>query len=126
MQRTVSVETSTPSVETKVMGLIRNFFYRLPRFKTECAMDFILGDNVILGVCLSLSESGLRGTLSHPVPAGSEGLLTLYQGDQNCPVQARISSLRDGEVLVVFEFHSEQERVALRDFLNLLTRPPRR
>jgi hypothetical protein len=100
---------------------MRRFLYRLPRFKTELPMDMILGDTVILGVCLNLSESGLRGTFSHPVPVGAEGLVTLYQGDQRFQVHARIYSLKEDEARVHFRFDSEHEEQNIREFIKLVT-----
>ncbi|ADW70935.1 hypothetical protein AciX9_4155 (plasmid) [Granulicella tundricola MP5ACTX9] len=84
-------------------------------------MDLILGDAVILGVCLNLSESGLRGTFSHPVLAGAEGLLTIYQGEQNVQIHARVYSLKGDEARIRFRFDSEQEQQNIREFLKLVT-----
>ncbi len=87
-------------------------------------MDLIFDRTVVLGVCLSLSESGLRGTFADPVPVGTTGLLTLYPrnaGDRNYQTHACIYSLRNEEARVRFCFQSEQERLAIRDILKLLT-----
>ncbi len=91
-------------------------------------MDLIFGDVVILGVCLDISESGLRGTFSHPVPVGTEGLLTLYHSDETYQVHTFIDSFRNDEVRARFRFESEQERLRIRGLIKLLTGPlpPRR
>ena len=102
---------------------MRDFLYRFPRFRTECRMDLIFGDAVVPGICLDLSESGLRGTFASPIPAGTEGLLTLYvegAGEQGFQIHARVYASREEEARVRFRFKSEQERLGLRDLLKLI------
>ncbi len=99
---------------------MRDFLYRFPRFQTECRMDLIFGDAVVPGVCLDVSESGLRGSFALPVPAGTEGLLTLYfdqAAEQGYQVHARVYSARNEETRVRFRYKSEQERLDLRELL---------
>jgi hypothetical protein len=103
---------------------MRNFLYRLPRFKADLPMDFILGEAVVIGTCVNISESGLRGTFSNPVPAGAEGQLTLYHGEQSFQTDARVESFRAGEARVRFCLTSDQELEDLRGFLKLLTPIP--
>ena len=100
--------------------LMRRFLYRLPRFKTEVPMDLIVGDSVTIGTCLNISESGLRGTFSHPLAVNTQGLLTLYFGEQGTQVHAQIESLKGEEARVRFRFASVQERNDLRDLLKRL------
>ena len=102
---------------------MRDFLYRFPRFRTECRMDLIFGDAVVPGICLDVSESGLRGTFALPVPAGTEGLLTLYfdpAAEQGFQIHARIYVARNEETRVRFRYKSEQERLDLRECLKLL------
>ena len=108
------------AVFSKVSTRMRRFLYRLPRFKAEIPMDLVVGEAVILGVCLDLSESGLMGTFSHPVKAGAEGLITLYHERESFQVQARIDALRANEARVSFKFETEREREALRAFMRIL------
>ena len=103
------------------MSLIRTFLYRFPRFRTDCPMDLIVGDAVVLGTCLNISESGLRGTFSHPVPAGTIGTLTLYKGQSSVQIEALIYSVKGEEARVRFRTVSEPERVAVRNFIKLLS-----
>jgi hypothetical protein len=102
------------------MNRIRSFLYRFPRFTVDCRMDFILEDSIVLGTCYDLSQSGLRGSLAEIVPAGSKGLLTLYCEEQRFEVQATVSSLRDDETRMRFQFASDKERAAMRDLLKLI------
>ena len=102
---------------------MRDFLYRFPRFRIECRMDLIFGDAVVPGVCLDVSESGLRGSFALPVPAGTEGLLTLYfdqAAEQGYQVHARVYSARNEETRVRFRYKSEQERLDLRELLKRL------
>jgi hypothetical protein len=103
---------------------MRRFLYRLPRFRTEIPMDLILNDAVVLGTCLNISESGLRGTFSHPLPPGAEGMLTLYNGNENFQIRARIDSFKDEEARVRFRFESDAERDNIRVFLKRLAATP--
>jgi hypothetical protein len=89
-------------------------------------MDFIQGDAVFLGTCTDLSESGLRGTFSEYVAPGSEGLITLYQEEQQFQMRAKVYSIRDGEVRIRFNFASDKERLALVDLIKLFTERSRR
>lgn len=82
-------------------------------------MDFIQGDTVFLGTCTDLSETGLRGTFSEYVAPGSEGMLTLYHGDEHPQIRAKVYSIRDGEVRVRFNFASDKERAAMSDLVKL-------
>ncbi len=87
-------------------------------------MDFIVGDSVILGVCVSLSESGLRGTFSNPVPSGTNGLLTVYHRDHSVQVHAQVQSMKADEARVGFHFNSDQEREDIQNFLKRLAPVP--
>jgi hypothetical protein len=82
-------------------------------------MDFIQGDAVFLGTCTDLSETGLRGTFSEYVAPRSEGLLTLYHGDEQSQMRATVYSIRDGEVRIRFNFASDKERAAMSDLVKL-------
>ncbi len=83
-------------------------------------MDFIFGDAVILGVCTSISESGLRGKLSANATPGTEGQLTLYRDSKSVQVSALIDSYPGQEVCIRFQPASDAELLALREFLKLL------
>ncbi len=105
---------------------IRSFLYRYPRFNVDCRMDFIREDSIVLGTCFDLSQSGLRGTFVQTVAPGAKGIVTLYLGERRLEVQATVSSIRDDETRMRFQFDSEKERVALRDILNDLVHPVRK
>lgn len=104
----------------RAMTLLREFRYRFPRFRTDCPMDFIVGDLITLGVCQSISQSGLQGTVSSEVAAGSEGLITLYRGDKRFQVASKVDSVRDDVIRARFHTSSDAERRALREFIKLL------
>ena len=108
------------------MNVIRRFLYRSPRYIADCRMDFLYADTVALGLCSSLSESGLRGTFSQVVPRGSEGLLTIYQGDQKFEVKAFVESTREHESRVRFEYESDQQRSAMSNLIKSLGTNPSR
>jgi hypothetical protein len=100
------------------MNRIRSFLYRYPRFTVDCRMDFIREDSIILGTCYDLSQSGLRGTFVQVIAPGSKGVVTLYLGERRLEVQAVVSSIRDDETRMRFQFDSDKERATLRDVLN--------
>ena len=104
---------------------MRSFLYRLPRFKTEVPMDLILGEAVVLGLCLNISESGLLGTFSNPVPVHSEGLLTLYYHQRSYQAHAQIEGFQGDEARLEFRFASDKERADIHDLLKLLAPEPR-
>ncbi len=112
------------AVFSQANARMRRFLYRQPRFKTNLTMDFILDDAVLLGVCRSISESGVGGELSHPVQVGAAGLLTLYHGDQSVQVQAVVEALEDDGTRMSFRFASPQERDLLRKFIHALPGAP--
>ena len=87
-------------------------------------MDLIVGEAVIIGTCVNISESGLRGPFSSPIPAGADGMLTLYHGETSFQVDAHVESFRAGEARVRFVLKSDQELEDLRAFLKLLTPVP--
>ena len=99
------------------MNAIRRFLYRSPRFIADCRMDFLYGDSVALGLCSNLSESGLRGTFSQVVPQGSEGLLTIYQGEQKFEVKAIVETTRENESRVRFEYESAEQHASIADLI---------
>lgn len=102
------------------MSSFRNFLYRLPRFEAKGRIDFIYGDTVLLGSCVEISESGLRGTFSNAAQPGTEGLITLYMGDKSFSAHAMILEVHEDEVTVRFQFESRLEETAIRDFITLL------
>ena len=83
-------------------------------------MDLILGDAVLLGLCLNLSESGLLGTFSNPVSLHAEGLLTLYYNQRSFQVHGHVDGFQGEEARVDFRFVSDKERADIRDLLKLL------
>ncbi len=103
---------------------MRRFLYRQPRLKTNLSMDFIREDNVVLGICRSISESGVGGTLSHPVPVGSEGALTLYFQEQSVKVQAVIETSEPEETRIRFLALDPKDCEAVRHFIKLLSQSP--
>lgn len=109
---------------------MRRFLYRQPRLKTNLSMDFIMGDTVILGICRSLSESGVGGTLSNPVPVGTEGVLTLYfhqyEGaeEQSIRVPAVIEAPFAEEARIRFVTEDPKEREAVKQLMQFLVQPP--
>ncbi len=80
-------------------------------------MDFIREDSIVLGTCYDLSQSGLRGNFVQVIAPGEKGIVTLYLGEKRFEVQATVSSLRDDETRMRFQFASDKERIAMRDLL---------
>lgn len=95
-------------------GLLRNFSYRYPRFKTELAMDFISGQLVVPGVCDSISEAGLSGRLADHVLAGEAGIVTLYHEDRRYSACASISHIQGHAIGFNFLFATQEERTEMR------------
>ncbi len=108
-------------VFNQATALMRRFLYRFPRLRTDLPLDFILGDAVILGACIDISESGLRATFSLPVVPGSEGLVTLYRNDTAYQAHAVVESIKDDEARLRFLFLNEDERKIVRRLLQLLS-----
>lgn len=108
------------------MNRIRSFLYRFPRFTVDCRMDFIREESIILGTCYDLSQSGLRGIFTQPLHPGIKGLVTLYSGEQSFQVQATVSSVREDETQMRFQFESDKERIAMRQLLEEIVSRPRK
>jgi hypothetical protein len=108
------------AVFSQIGSRMRQFLYRLPRVETSLPMDFILGDAVVLGTCLNLSESGLRGTFTQTIQPGTEGLTTVYRGELSFQIKGRIASLRGDRTHIHFCFESEDQREAAKAFLKLV------
>ncbi|MGI4828109.1 MAG: PilZ domain-containing protein [Janthinobacterium lividum] len=102
------------------MSSPRNFLYRFPRFEAHNRVDFIHHDNVLLGYCTEISESGLRGAFSDTALPGTEGLITLYRNDQSFCAHAMILEVHENEATARFQFQSLQEENAIREFIRLL------
>jgi hypothetical protein len=100
------------------MNRIRSFLYRFPRFTVDCRMDFIREDSIVLGICYDLSQSGLRGSFTQAIAPGAQGTITLYCDDQRIEVQATVTSVRDEETRMNFQFASDKDRTALRHLLD--------
>jgi hypothetical protein len=98
-------------------GDARRFLYRLARYKTDLRMDFEVGETVFLGICRSLSGSGLMGEFLDLLTVGTAGVVTLYQQDLNCAVQATVDTAERYEVRLAFHFDSDGERQVLESFL---------
>ncbi len=106
-----------------LMTVIRNFLYRFPRLRTNCPMDLIFGDQVILGTCHSLSESGLRGTVSAKVAVGTECILSLYRLDQTLQISSVVESARGFVIRVRFGAITDTEGLTVTEFIRLLAKP---
>lgn len=102
------------------MSSLRNFLYRLPRFEASSRVDFIYGDTILLGSCIEISESGLRGTFSSAVLPETKGLITLYRDNRSFSAKALVLEVDENEVTARFEFQSQQEESAIREFIRLL------
>ena len=83
-------------------------------------MDFIRGDTILLGSCIEISESGLRCTFSDTAVPGMEGLITLYREDKSFSAHAQILEVQGDEVTARFQFSTQEEEVAIREFIHLL------
>ena len=105
---------------------MRRFLYRQPRLKTNLSMDFIIGDNVTIGVCRSISESGVGGTLSNPLATGSEGVLTLYHQEESIKIAAIVDAPIAEEAHIRFISEDPKERDAIRRLMQLLIQPTAR
>jgi hypothetical protein len=105
-------------------GEARPFLYRFPRYKTALRMDMVLDDAVFLGICRSLSGSGLRGEFTENIPVGGVGRVTLYHEDKFYEVAASVDASSAAQATVSFRFEAESERIALRNFLSLLRPEP--
>ena len=112
-------------VFNQATALMRRFLYRLPRFRTEVPLDFIVGDTVFLGVCVNISESGLRANFSLPVVPGSEGLITLYWNDVGYQSHALVESVKQDEARIRFLFQSNEEHRTIHQLLQHLSPPSR-
>jgi len=108
------------AVFLQIGSRMRKFLYRLPRVETSIPMDFILGDSVVLGTCLNLSESGLHGTFTQIILPGTEGLTTVYHGEHSFQIKGRIASLRGDSMHMHFCFDSEEQRQAAKAFFKLV------
>lgn len=119
---TVATETSegTRGTPNRIMSSLRKFLYRFPRFEAHNRVDFIHRDTILLGYCIEISESGLRGDFSDTAPPGTEGLITLYRDDQSFSAHAKILEVHENEATASFQFQSQQEETAIRDFIRLL------
>lgn len=103
------------------MSSPRNFLYRFPRFEAGSRIDFIHGDTILLGYCHEISESGLRGNLSDTALPGTEGVITLYRDNKSFSSHAIILTVLGDEVTAGFQFYSQQEETAVREFIKILT-----
>ena len=109
------------AVFLEIGSRMRKFLYRLPRVETSLPMDFILGDAVVLGTCLNLSESGLHGTFTQTLRPGTEGVTTVYHGDHSFQIKGRIASLRGDRTHLHFCFETEEQKNSAKAFLKLLS-----
>jgi hypothetical protein len=98
----------------------RSFSYRLPRYKTDFPIDLIVGDHVNLGVCKELSEASLLAHFALPVQPASNGIVTLYSGEDKLQFPVHIDSIRGEEVVMRASLTEEEERKELRDFIKTL------
>lgn len=103
---------------------IRHFSYRHPRFATGIRMDIVVDGSVVLGLCESISESGLRGVVGDDLPCGAEGIVSLYDKDYKCSLRAVISFREKEQVGLKFLFRSKQEQALIRSFLLNMRRAP--
>lgn len=104
-----------------IMSSLRQFRYRSPRFECTSRVDFISGDTIFLGCCTEISDSGLRVTFEDTVPSEVAGLITLYADGKGFSAHALILEVHDKETTAKFQFLSQHEAIAIRDFIRLLT-----
>ena len=109
------------AVFSEIGSRMRKFLYRLPRVETSLPMDFLLGDAVVLGTCVNLSESGLQGTFTQTLQPGTEGITTVYHGDHSFQIKGRIASLRGDRAHLHFCFDTEEQKKSAKAFLKLLS-----
>ncbi len=100
---------------------MRSFLYRSPRVKTNLSMEFAVGEKVVLGTCRSLSESGVAGTLSSPVPEHAEGLLTIYFREETLKLDAVVESAPINKARLRFALNDTLDLQKARRFVQLVT-----
>ena len=97
---------------------IRPFSYRHPRFAMEAAVDFIFGDKIVVGECISISEAGLCARFDEELADGMIGTVTLYHGTRSYSVRAVVSQAAAFSAALAFKFEASDNKHPLQALLS--------
>lgn len=99
---------------------VRTFEYRACRIDTTFAVDFESGGEKSRGLCRNVSAAGICAEFDIPLSIRASGTLTLYHRRSTLQIPAEVSYVQQGQVGLIFQFHSPQEREQMAAFAALI------
>jgi len=99
---------------------VRRFEYRPCRLATGFAVDFVVGNETLSGLCRDVSDTGVRVTLEGSVVVGDSGLLTLRHPTGTLRVAAHVAYIDKCHVGLVFAFETPREHAVANDYMAVI------
>ena len=96
---------------------VRRFEYRHCRAKAGFSVDFIVGDEMLHGVCRDISDAGIRAKLDGSVVVGSSGLLILHKPAGVLKLEAHVAYVEKGQVGLNFILKKTSEHGTIIKFV---------
>src|SRR6266542_1385220 len=89
---------------------IRKFEYRLSRLPATLQVAFNVEGETVQGLCMDVSDAGMRARFEGPVAVGSSGLITLQHPAALLKLQARVAYVENNEAGLEFSYDTPSER----------------
>jgi hypothetical protein len=89
---------------------MQNHQARAPRFDLDLPIRFFSTDGMIVGRCVNISESGIRGTFDSPVDVWLEGDLSFQVDGQYLGIRARVVRADGRDAGLWFRINSETDK----------------
>jgi hypothetical protein len=89
---------------------VRKFEYRPYRIAAGFAVEFIVGNQSVQGMCCDVSDTGIRAEFNAALPEGAQGLLILRHSTGTLEVEAQVGYQEKAQVSLTFLFKSSWER----------------
>lgn len=104
----------------KGITMTRTLEYRSPRVHVAFGVDFLDESEIFRGVCVDISEKGVRACFPQPVPMGKVGSLILRHPLCKTTIPARVVYLLKDQVGFAFFDHKPSDMQLLSHFMSVL------
>src|ERR1039457_5367883 len=105
------------------MESVRKFEFRECRMPAGFIVDYFSNGETLHGLCIDVSEAGLRAEFDGSVVIGSSGILILRPPKSILKLEAQVAYVKKCQVGLVFIFQTPWERGTTNEFIAMIAKP---
>jgi hypothetical protein len=101
---------------------IRNFEYRPYRMQTGFAVEFVMAEITLQGLCRDVSDAGIRAEFDGSIEVGDSGLLILRHPSGTLSLEAQAAYTEKCQVGLIFRFQTTWEHQVTAEYIAQIAR----